>query len=106
MAFCGPPNTTAQCSGALPLEPPEAAGTGPASVVGHHCEVQILEDSEWYRAIVRGFDRASKLHNLWYYYDGEVQPLPIIFPLHFVTTTTTSLIVESFRLKLNAPVAF
>ena len=42
-------------------------------MVGHHCEVQFLEDSEWYRAIVRGFDRATKLHNLWYYYDGEVQ---------------------------------
>lgn len=54
------------------MAPPEPTGTGPASVVGHHCEVQFVEDSEWYRAMVRGYDRANKLHNLWYYYDGEV----------------------------------
>lgn len=58
---------------AAPAAPPEATGTGPASVVGHNCEVHFVDDSEWYRAFVRAFDRATKLHNLWYYCDGEVQ---------------------------------
>ena len=57
--------------------PPEATGTGPASVLGHYCDVKFEEDSEWYRAIVRGYDRATKLHNLWYEYDGEVRPFSV-----------------------------
>lgn len=40
--------------------------------MGQKCEVHFPEDGEWYAAVVRGFDRASKLHNLWYFYDQEV----------------------------------
>lgn len=47
-------------------------GSGPASVLGQICEVHFLEDKEWYKAIVRGYDKASKFHNLWYYFDEEV----------------------------------
>ena len=30
-------------------------------------------DADWYEAVVRGFDRQRKLHNLWYPYDEEVR---------------------------------
>ena len=30
-------------------------------------------DADWYEAVVRGFDRQRKLHNLWYPYDQEVR---------------------------------
>ena len=51
----------------------ESASSGPESVLGQHCEVHFLEDREWYRAVVRGYDRTTKLHNLWYYFDEEVR---------------------------------
>lgn len=42
-------------------------------MLGQQCEVHFPEDKEWYKAVVRGYDRASKLHNLWYFYDEEVR---------------------------------
>ena len=40
-------------------------------------------DKEWYKATVRGYDRANKLHNIWYFYDEEV---------HFFSINSNSLI--------------
>ena len=42
-------------------------------MLGQPCEVHFLEDQEWYKAVVRGYDRATKLHNLWYSFDEEVR---------------------------------
>lgn len=52
---------------------PEASGSGPESVLGQECEVHFPMDEEWYKAVVRGYDRATKLHNIWYFYDEEVR---------------------------------
>lgn len=36
------------------------------------CRVWHEADDDWYEAVVRGYDRRTKLHNLWYPYDEEV----------------------------------
>ena len=61
-----------------PPQPPQ--GSGPAAVLGQICEVHFVEDKEWYKAIVRGYDKASKLHNLWYFYDEEASAVSTLRP--------------------------
>lgn len=40
--------------------------------MGQRCRLCFMDDDDWYEAVVRGFDRRTKLHNLWYPYDEEV----------------------------------
>ncbi len=47
--------------------------SGPESRVGQRCRVWFEADDDWYEAVIRGYDRQSRLHNLWYPYDEEVR---------------------------------
>ncbi len=49
--------------------------SGPESHVGQRCRVWFEADDDWYEAVIRGYDRQTKLHNLWYPYDEEVRRL-------------------------------
>ena len=46
--------------------------SGPESRVGTRCRVYFDGDDDWYEAVIRGYDRQTKLHNVWYPYDEEV----------------------------------
>lgn len=47
--------------------------TGPESRVGQRCRVWYEADDDWYEAVIRGYDRHTRLHNVWYPYDEEVR---------------------------------
>ena len=41
--------------------------------MGQRCRVWYEADDDWYEAVIRGYDRHTRLHNLWYPYDEEVR---------------------------------
>ncbi len=44
----------------------------PEAWVGQKCKVFWPDDSEWYDAVVRAYDRSNGKHNVWYAYDQQV----------------------------------
>ena len=46
--------------------------------VGQKCKVFWPDDTEWYDATVRAYDRSNGKHNVWYSYDQQVSWLLLV----------------------------